>query len=274
VTPADAAAWAGALRHVTAVLAGLEIPFQAAGGLAVRAWGGVRDLVDLDLYVPDRGLDAAARALPDRVKRGPARVRSDHWDMTVVTLEVEGRRVELAGATSGRYRRAGGRWRDVAVDFGAGVTRTVLGVSVRVMPLDPLVAYKRELEREVDLVDLHDLTGSGGAVHQRLAVYGTLMPGEVNHHVVAPIRGTWIRGTVRGELHDTGWGTTYGFPALRWHPDAGAVNVQMLTSEHLPGAWETLDAFEGPGYRRIIVPVTTAHGVILANIYAGVGACP
>lgn len=270
----DEAAWAGALRYVTTALARLEIPFQAAGGLAARAWGGARDLVDLDFYVPDRGLDAAARGLQDRVKRGPERVRSDHWDMTVLTLEVEGCRVELAGTDSGRYRRAGGRWSDVQVDFRGGVFRTVVGVTVPVMPRDALVAYKRELEREVDLVDLHDLTGSGGAVHQRLAVYGTLMPGEVNHHVVAPMGGTWIRGTVRGELHATGWGTTYGFPALRWHPDAGAVNVQMLTSEHLPAAWEKLDAFEGSGYRRIIVPVTTAHGVILANVYVGVGACP
>lgn len=271
MTAASEGAWGRALRHVTTALTRQDIPFVVAGGLAVRAWGGSRDLVDLDLYVPDRDLDAAARVLADHVVRGPERVRSANWDMTVVTLDLDGRPVELAGATSGRYRRAEGPWRDVGVDVAAGVTRTVLEACVPVLPLEALVAYKRELEREVDLVDLHVLTGSGGAVHQRLAVYGTLLPGEVNHHRVAHLRGTWIRGAVHGALHPTGWGTTYGFPALRWHPDAAAVPVKMLTSEDLPGAWARLDAFEGPGYRRSIVPVTTAHGVILANLYTGVG---
>ena len=34
----------------------------------------------------------------------------------------------------------------------------------------------------------------------RLAVYGSLAPGQTNHHVVADIPGTWTGGTVEGLL--------------------------------------------------------------------------
>ena len=54
----------------------------------------------------------------------------------------------------------------------------------------------------------------------RLFVYGTLAPGEVNEHVLAPLDGSWVPARVYGTLHAEGWGHTHGFPALRltlWH---------------------------------------------------------
>jgi gamma-glutamylcyclotransferase (GGCT)/AIG2-like uncharacterized protein YtfP len=272
VTARPARAWSAALRHVVEALTRLGIDAQAAGGLAARAWGGCRDLVDLDFFVADRALSDAARHLHPSVSRGPARVRSDRWDMTVLELVVEGCRVELGGADSGRYRDTAGSWHPAAVDFAAGVTRTVFGVSVPVMPRASLIAYKTALGREVDLVDLHELTGCGGPVDTRLAVYGTLAPGAANHHVVADLRGSWMPGVVHGELEPTGWGTTYGFPAFRWQPDAATVPVRLLRSTDLPAAWARLDEFEGPGYRRVLVPVTVGAERVLANIYAVQGA--
>lgn len=101
----------------------------------------------------------------------------------------------------------------------------------------------------------------------RLAVYGTLAPGEVNHAVVADLRGVWTRGVVHGWLHPTGWGMTHGFPALQWDPDGPPVAVQVLTSADLPAAWPRLDQFEGEAYRRVVVPVTSGDEILLANIY-------
>jgi gamma-glutamylcyclotransferase (GGCT)/AIG2-like uncharacterized protein YtfP len=267
VTDPDNAAWGRALREITAALARHGIPAQAAGGLAVRGWGGSRALVDLDFYVPDGSLAHAASCLGAWVVRGPDRIRSARWDIAVLTLEVAGCRVELGGAESARYRDDAGAWHGASIDFAAGVDRSVLGVAISVMPRESLIAYKSALAREVDLVDLHDLTGAGGAVDTRLAVYGTLAPGESNHGVVAGLQGTWTRGLFHGELHATGWGSTYGFPALRWRPDAPPVRVRLLTSADLPAAWTRLDRFEGPGYRRIVVPVTQREDRILANIY-------
>lgn len=90
--------------------------------------------------------------------------------------------------------------------------------------------------------------------------------------MVAGLRGSWSRGVVHGTLHPDGWGMTFGFPALIWDPDGPELAVQLLVSPDLPAAWERLDAFEGDAYRRIVVPVATGGGRVMANIYVARGA--
>ena len=85
----------------------------------------------------------------------------------------------------------------------------------------------------------------------RLAVYGTLAPGEVNHDQLADIAGRWFDGAVRGHLHAEGWGATLGFPAVVLDTEGPEVRVRVFESSDLPDHWERLDRFEGPGYRRI-----------------------
>jgi gamma-glutamylcyclotransferase (GGCT)/AIG2-like uncharacterized protein YtfP len=102
----------------------------------------------------------------------------------------------------------------------------------------------------------------------RLAVYGTLAPGEVNHDQLSRVDGTWSPGTVRGHLHELGWGAALGFPAIVLDPDGPEVTVQVLESAALPDHWDRLDRFEGPAYRRTVATVTTSGGPLPAQIYA------
>jgi gamma-glutamylcyclotransferase (GGCT)/AIG2-like uncharacterized protein YtfP len=237
------------------------------GGLAARAWGATRDLVDLDFYVPCAALPALSRTLSSRVPE-PVRVRAPDWDVTVLHLEIEGCPVDLGAAEDARWREARtGTWHAAAVDWRRAEAREVLGVMVPVMPLDDLLGYKRALGRDVDAVDLYELTGEGGPAETRLVVYGTLAPGEANHDVVRGIGGTWSRAAIHGHLHDTGWGLTYGFPALAWNPDGPPVDAHLLESAELGEHWARLDTFEGPAYRRQVVPVRTERGRVLACAY-------
>jgi gamma-glutamylcyclotransferase (GGCT)/AIG2-like uncharacterized protein YtfP len=100
-----------------------------------------------------------------------------------------------------------------------------------------------------------------------LAVYGTLRPGESNYGVVAPIVGTWLSGTIRGTLGRHPTGRYEGYPAFRHDPAAGEVDVDVLVSSKLPGHWDRLDAFEGPGYRRVMVEVVVPDGRLQAFVY-------
>ncbi len=52
-----------------------------------------------------------------------------------------------------------------------------------------------------------------------LAVYGTLAPGQPNHHVLAPLGGEWTDGMIEGDLIPLGWGAALGYPGFR--PRAG-----------------------------------------------------
>ena len=88
-----------------------------------------------------------------------------------------------------------------------------------------------------------------------MAVYGTLAPGQPNHHVLAPLGGAWTDGLIEGDLLPMGWGADLGYPGFRPRAGGVAVAVQVLSTPLLASAWPDLDRFEGPGYRRILVPV-------------------
>jgi gamma-glutamylcyclotransferase (GGCT)/AIG2-like uncharacterized protein YtfP len=107
-----------------------------------------------------------------------------------------------------------------------------------------------------------------------LAVYGSLAPGQSNHHVVAPLGGVWSEGFVEGDLFQVGWGAAIGHRAFRPRAGGQRVAVKVLTSSLLPQAWPSLDHFEGDEYRRILIPVFAedADGgrslATVANLYA------
>lgn len=96
----------------------------------------------------------------------------------------------------------------------------------------------------------------------RLAVYGTLGPGEPNHSVLAGVSGIWQEGFVQGELSERD-----GFRAFRWKFGPGKVPVKLFAASDLSTHFPKLDRFEGPRYRRIFVPVETTAGTVVANIY-------
>lgn len=105
---------------------------------------------------------------------------------------------------------------------------------------------------------------------ETLAVYGTLAPGQPNHHIVAPLGGEWSRGFVEGELLPIGWGAGVGYPGFRPRGGGASVPVHVLIAPALASAWPMLDEFEGTDYRRILVPVFNAEGGLytVANLYA------
>lgn len=95
------------------------------------------------------------------------------------------------------------------------------------------------------------MTGPG-----RLAVYGTLVPGGSNAEVLASVPGEWTTGTVVGTRHDDGW---HGYPGIVLD-GAGTVPVAVLTAATLGDHLDRLDAFEGPGYRRVVTEVLLDDG--------------
>src|SRR5215212_4227942 len=117
-----------------------------------------------------------------------------------------------------------------------------------------------------------------------LAVYGTLAPGQPNHHVLAPLGGEWTDGLIEGDLLPMGWGADLGYAGLRPREGGDAIAVQVLRAPLLATAWPDLDRFEGAEYRRILVPVVgTEMGPgqagerrlhTVANLYAPIEADP
>lgn len=107
-----------------------------------------------------------------------------------------------------------------------------------------------------------------------LAVYGSLMPGRENHHLLDGVAGCWSPGIVKGHYQDNGWAEGVGYPSVVWDPEGDEIPVQVLVSDELPAHWGRLDSFEGEAYRRILAPVYEGNRVRwVANIYESAIKC-
>ncbi len=104
------------------------------------------------------------------------------------------------------------------------------------------------------------------AALERLATYGTLAPGRPNHHQLDGLEGRWLKGHVDGMLVDAGWGASLGYQALVLDPAGSAIDVDVFESVDLPAHWERLDAFEGPGYERVVTTVHLPTGDVDASM--------
>jgi gamma-glutamylcyclotransferase (GGCT)/AIG2-like uncharacterized protein YtfP len=114
---------------------------------------------------------------------------------------------------------------------------------------------------------MDQMAGLSTTPDTRLAIYGTLARGRVNHHQISALAGTWHRGTVKGKLFSSGWGAALGFPGLVLDPLGPPVEVEVFESAELPEHWARLDEFEGNGYRRVVANVNTERGEWRAWIY-------
>ncbi len=131
-----------------------------------------------------------------------------------------------------------------------------------------------ELKNSLEEEQLNELFNC----NETLAVYGTLAPGRENYHIVEHLGGEWTDGLIEGDLQQTGWGVTLGYPAFRPRTGGTIVQIKVLRSSALPQGWQSVDEFEGPDYQRVLVPVfgVTAesaatekrHLYTVANLYA------
>ena len=61
----------------------------------------------------------------------------------------------------------------------------------------------------------HELTPKIINRSSALFACGTLAPGQINAHVLAPLSGTWTGARILGSRHYAGWGTAHGCPGAR-----------------------------------------------------------
>lgn len=107
---------------------------------------------------------------------------------------------------------------------------------------------------------------------ERLFVYGTLAPGEKNHHLLEDISGTWESASCIGRLFTQTRGAHVGLPCFEPTVAGEAFNGKIFSSTELNTVWQTLDEFEGELYERRLITAVTLQGTSVdAYIYADNG---
>lgn len=153
-----------ALYWVVNLLERFSISYQVVGGLAAQAYGATRPLVDIDLYIPMDTAKAAMEMMKPFLVREALPHHSASWDLIYLALVYDGITIEIGDTCSSPrfFNRVDQRWEPQVIDYAASQRAILYSVEVSVMPRDELVRYKAMLNRDVDVIDIQQMTAAHG----------------------------------------------------------------------------------------------------------------
>lgn len=150
-----------ALLWITQLLTQFEIPYQVAGGLAARAYGSTRELVDIDIDIPQVGFNKIYDSVKEYIIDGPKQYQDDKWDLYVMTLLYQGQEIDLTSTDNLKiFNALTNEWELLITDLSKACLVDLMGVKVSVITVDDLLFYKKNLRRQVDLLDIEEIERS------------------------------------------------------------------------------------------------------------------
>ncbi len=144
------------LEYVALLLQKNDIKFQVTGGLAAILYGAKRDLIDIDIDISKIDKERVAEIFSQYITEpwnNKLEGDDDLFDCWILKLQIEGVDIDISQIEDFRIRIKGGGWvqQKDTLDFNFVTFETL---SLPVQNKSDLIAYKRSLDREVDIFDV------------------------------------------------------------------------------------------------------------------------
>jgi len=147
-----------ALLWIIDILNKKGIPFQISGGFAAKIYGSPRPLNDIDIDIPDSYFPNIYEDVKPYITYGPDYYKDPKFNNLLITLNYNGQEIDISGATNGRMsNREKTAWLLYPCDFNKVTYQEVFGITVPVIPREDLIAYKRELDGDHQIVDIESI---------------------------------------------------------------------------------------------------------------------
>lgn len=151
-----------ALIWITDLLKKHYIPFLITGGLAASLYGSDRRIADIDIDIPEDMFDVIKNEVQNFITFGPATFKSNRWDLYLMTLNYKGQEIDLSGAYCTKILdEKTGQWQTLPDYLSNSVMMTLFEVELPIIACEDLLAYKKMLAREVDLIDIKKIESRG-----------------------------------------------------------------------------------------------------------------
>lgn len=148
----------GAFKWIIGMIQKHNIPFQIKGGFASRLYGVNRELADIDISIPEDRFDELVPDIKEYIKSGPEQYLDEEWDLKLITIKYKGQYIDIAGAFEKKnFDKTNKVWVNTPSNFSNSVYMNVYGMEVPIIAKEDLIAYKKLILRDVDIVDIKEL---------------------------------------------------------------------------------------------------------------------
>ncbi|MBB1488059.1 MazG-related protein [Oceanospirillum sediminis] len=148
-----------ALNWLKGILDSEDVEYQIVGGLAATIHGGSREIADIDLYIHNSDADKLLAHVAQYISKPLAHYVEYGWDLEYFQLIYQDQKIEIGLSHNTKIQSAlDGCWHPLKINFSESVNKDYQGIELLVIPVQRLIEYKRILGREVDLIDIQELT--------------------------------------------------------------------------------------------------------------------
>ncbi|MCE8019306.1 MazG-related protein [Halomonas sp. MCCC 1A11036] len=148
-----------ALKWLKGLLDAESVEYQIVGGLAATIHGGSRDVADIDLYIHNSDANKVLARVSQFISKPLTRYTEYGWDLEYFQLVYQNQKIEIGLSQNTKIQSAlDGSWHQLEIHFSESVLKHYQGIELPVIPVHHLVEYKRILGRDVDLIDIQELT--------------------------------------------------------------------------------------------------------------------
>jgi len=145
------------LAFVVGKLQSNNIRYQLSGGIAGNIHGSSWPPHDIDLEVGVADFACVAELFADVLKVPPHHLVDDEFDLLLMTLTIDEIEVDINQVEDAFAITKAGEHVPLSTDLRKAERHQFEGLDVMVQALEDLLAYKRLLGREADVVDLCSL---------------------------------------------------------------------------------------------------------------------
>ena len=147
-----------AFNWIIDILESNSIPYLICGGLAAIAYGSVRELNDIDIYVHKCHYKKVSDQGEQFITFGPERYEDKFWSVDYVQLTYEGQKIEVGSDDNIRIFNSMNKcWEKEIMDFSKYSREVLFKRDVKIMSKNDLIAYKNKLGRTVDKEDIRQI---------------------------------------------------------------------------------------------------------------------
>lgn len=148
------------LRFIVQTLISEDVEFQASGGLAAIAYGATRPLYDIDLEIYRKDAEKVRMLFKNYITEdwnndleGP----EDEFDLWILKLDIKGVPIDINQVEDSRIKSKEGKWitQPAVLEY---EMRTIEDVKLAVQKKSSLIAYKKIIARNIDLIDIEQIS--------------------------------------------------------------------------------------------------------------------